>query len=92
LDIIILFLDNINIKSSRSRYNNKEILKFFSIQKFVLEYIINFNYTFINFKRVRVTIFVTKSIFYIAGIVIIRYIYDAEGRYFKFIKIFKILK
>ena len=56
------------------------------------KYIINLNYILTNFKRVRVTIFVTKSIFYIINIIIIRYIYDAEGKYFKFIKILKILK
>ena len=80
------------MKSPRNRYNNKEVLELFNIRKFVLEYIINFNRIFINFKRVKATIFITKSIFYIAGIIIIRYIYDAEGRHPKFIKILKILE
>ena len=80
------------MKGPRNQYNNKEILKLFNIRKFILKYIINFNYIFANFERVRATISVMKSILYITGIVIIRYIYDAEGRYLKFIKIFKILK
>ena len=80
------------MKGLRSQYNNKEVLKLPSIKKFVLEYIINLNYTLTNLKRVRAIIFITKSIFYITGIIIIRYIYDAEGKYPESIKILKILK
>jgi len=53
-DIYRSFLDNIRVKDLKTDYNREESVS--NIRRFILKYIINFNRTFIDFKRIGVTI------------------------------------
>ena len=77
------------MKSPKSRYDDIKISELSNIYKFILKYIQNLNYIFINFKRARVILFIIKFIFYIAELRIVEYIYNIKRRYFNSIKILK---
>ena len=80
------------MKGLRSRYDDIEISELSSVRKFVLKHIQNLNRTLADLERAGAIFSAIKSIFYIAGLRIVGYIYNAEGRYSNSIKVLKILK
>ena len=57
-----------------------------------MEYIRNLDAIIADIKRLRTTIFIKKSKFCIAGLKIVRYICDANGRHPDYAKVTKILE
>ena len=84
------FLDDIDIKRSKTKYDDARVLP--NIRRFILEHIQKLDTILINLKRTGATVSKNKSQFYIAGIKMIGYIYNFKNRHPDVSKIIKILK
>ena len=83
------FLDNVGVKRPKTTYNNKELVP--RIRRYVVEYIQNLDKVLADLERAGVTITGAKSQFCRAGIKIVEYICDANGRHLDTSKVLKIL-
>ncbi len=84
-----LFLDDIGVKRRKSKYNNEEVAP--GIIRYVLEQIQNLDKVLADLERAGVTIAGAKSLFCRAGLKIVGYICDADGRHLDTSKVLKIL-
>jgi hypothetical protein len=87
----IPFLNDIEVKGLKSRYNNKEVSDLPGVRRFVLKHIQNLNVVLADLKRARVIISAKKSMFCIAELKIVKYIYNTNGRHPDAKKVLKIL-
>ena len=83
------FLDDIGVKGPRTTYNSKEVLP--GVRRFVIEHIQALDKTLEQLERAGCTIG-PKSQFCINGIVIVGFVYRAEGKSPKTAKVIKILE
>ena len=83
------FLDDLGVKGPKTKYNNEEVAP--EIRRYVLEHIQNLDKVLADLERARVTIAGGKSQFCRAGIKIVGYICDADGRHPDTSKVLKIL-
>ena len=83
------FLDDVGIKGPKTTYNNEELAP--GIRRYVVEHIQNLDKVLADLERAGVTIAGAKSQFCRAGIKIVRYICDADGRHPDTSKVLKIL-
>jgi hypothetical protein len=90
--IAIPFLDDIGVKGPRSRYDDVEVPELPGVRKFVLEHIQNLDRTLADLERAGATLSAVKSMFCMAGLRIVGYVCDAEGRHPDSAKILKILE
>src|SRR5205809_5151755 len=74
-----VFIDNIEIKKSKTKYNNKKSLS--EICCFVLEHLQTLDCVFLTLKLINVKIFEEKSHFNQSEIIIIEYSCDYKKRY-----------
>jgi hypothetical protein len=88
----MLFLDDIEMKKPKSKYNDEEILGFPGVRRFILKYIQSLNAVLADLERARFIISAEKSVFYITGLKIVRYVYDANERHSNYVKVLKILE
>ena len=84
-----LFLDDVGVKGRKSKYNNEEVAP--GIIRYVLEQIQNLDKVLADLERAGVTIARAKSLFCRAGLKIVGYICDADGRHLDTSKVLKIL-
>jgi hypothetical protein len=61
--VYLSFIDDIDVKESKTTYNNEKVI--FRIRKYILEHIIWINRILTNLKRAKCTISGVKSQFYI---------------------------
>jgi hypothetical protein len=80
------------VKDFRNKYDDVKVLKLSNIQKFILKYIQNLNYTLADLKQIKIILSAVKSIFYMAELRIVEYVYDIKRRHFDSAKVLKILK
>ncbi len=83
-----LFLDDVGLKGPKTTYNNEELAS--EIRRYLVEYIQNLDKVLADLERAGVTIAGAKSQFFRAGIKIVGYICDANGRHLDTSKILKI--
>ena len=83
------FLDDVGIKGPKTTYNNKELAP--GIRRYVFEHIQNLDEVLADLERAGVTIAGAKSQFCRAGLKIVGYICDADGRHPDTSKVLKIL-
>jgi hypothetical protein len=88
--ICLLFMNNINVKSPKTIYNNKEVIP--KIRKYILKYIIWINEVLANLERAKYTILKIKSQFCMPGLRVIEFIYDTLKRHPNIFKVIKIVK
>jgi hypothetical protein len=86
------FLDDIKVKGPRSKYNDEEVLGFPGVRRFILKHIQSLDVILADLERARFIISAEKSVFYIAGLKIVGYVYDADGRHSNYAKVLKILE
>jgi hypothetical protein len=86
------FLDDIEIKKPRSRYNDEEVFGFPGVRRFILKYIQSLDAVLADLERAGFIISAEKSVFYIIGLKIVGYVYDINGRHSNFVKVLKILE
>ncbi len=84
-----LFLDDVGVKESKTIYNNEELAP--GIRRYVVEHNQNLDTILADLERAGVTIAEAKSQFCRAGIKIVGYICDANGRHPDTPKIINIL-
>lgn len=84
-----LFLANISIKEPKTTYNNQELAP--GIRRYVTEHIQNLDAVLADLERAGITIAGAKSQFCCAGIKIVGYICNFEGRHPDTSKVLKIL-
>ena len=84
-----VFINDINIKKIKTKYDNNENLS--EIHHFILEYLQTLDHVFLTLKLVNVKIFEEKLHFDQSEIIIIKYLYNYEKRYLKAAKITKIM-
>jgi len=90
--IALPFLDDIGVKGPRSRYNDEEVPELPGVRKFVLEHIQNLDAVLADLERAGATISAEKSMFCMAGLKIVGYVCDADGRHPDSAKVLKILE
>ena len=83
------FLDDVAIKGPKTTYNNEEVAP--GIRRYVFEHIQNLGKVLADLERAGVTIAGAKSQFCQAGLKIVGYICDADGRHPDTSKVLKIL-
>jgi hypothetical protein len=86
------FLNDIGVKGPKSRYNDEEVFSFPGVRRFILKHIQSLNAVLADLKKARFIISAEKSVFYIIGLKIVRYVYDADGKYSDYVKVLKILE
>ena len=90
--IVRAYLNDIDIKGLRSRYNNEEILELPKVRRFILKHFQNMDYILINLECTSITISSKKSKFYITSIKIIGFVYNTNSRHLSIFKIVIIIK
>jgi RNase H-like domain found in reverse transcriptase len=80
------------VKDPKSRYDDVEVPELPGVRKFVLEHIQNLDRTLADLERAGATLSAIKSMFCMAGLRIVGYICDAEGRHPESAKVLKILE
>ena len=85
-----LFVDDINIKDSRSNYNEKEIL--FEIELFIVKYVQRLNAILVNLEKTNCTISNEKFQFCMFELKIVNFVCDSNNRFSKTAKIIKIFE
>jgi len=86
------FVDDIGVKGPRTRYNDEEVPELPGVRRFVLEHIQNLDAVLADLERAGATISAEKSMFCMAGLKIVGYVCDANGRHPDSAKILKILE
>ena len=84
------FINHINIKDSRSNYNEKDILS--EIRLFIIKHVQWLNAIFVNLEKTDCTISNEKSQFCIFELKIINFVCNSNERFSKIAKIIKILE
>ena len=84
-----VFIDNIEIKKSKTKYNNEKSLS--EICCFILEHLQALDHVFLTLKLANVKISEEKSHFDQSEIVIVEYLCDYEKRHSEAAKISKIV-
>jgi hypothetical protein len=88
-NIARFFLDDIKIKNSKIKYDNKEVVS--SIRRYILEYIKSLDAMLVDREKASVTISIFKSYFCIIELKVVSFICDANDRHFDTIKVIKII-
>ena len=83
------FLDDVGIKGPKTTYNNEELAP--GIRRYVVEHIQNLDAVLADLERAGITIAGAKSQFCCAGIKIVGFICDSDGRHPDTSKVLKIL-
>jgi hypothetical protein len=89
LDVARSFLNDIEIKSLKTKYDNEEVA--FDIRRYILEHIKFLIAVLVDLERASITISILKSHFCMIELKIISFICDADDRHFDTIKIIKII-
>ncbi len=83
------FLDDMGVKRPKTKYNNEELAP--GIRRYILEHIQNLDKVLADLEQASVTIARAKSQFCRAGLKVVGYICDANGRHPDTSKVLKIL-
>ena len=89
--VALLYVNDVNIKGLKTKYENKEISELSEIQRFIMKYLQNINYILINLKCAELTLIIFKLMFCFLRIKLIRFIYNENERYLNSKKIVKII-
>jgi hypothetical protein len=89
LDVARSFLDDIEIKNSKTKYDNEKIAS--SIRRYILEHIKSLDAVLVDLERASITISILKSHFYIIELKVVNFICDADDKHLDTIKIIKII-
>ncbi len=84
-----VFIDDIEIKKLKMKYDNKKNLS--EVHYFILEYLQILDHVLLILKLINIKIFKEKSHFNQSEIIIIKFLYDYKRRYSKITKITKIV-
>ena len=82
------FLDDIGVKGPKTDYGEVEVLP--SIQQFMLEHIQNINKVLSDAECTGITVAEGKSQWLVAGVKVVGFVCDHEGRHSDQMKVFKI--
>jgi hypothetical protein len=88
----MLYLDDIDIKGPRDRYNDEEVSKLPGIRRFMLEHIQNLDKVLADLERAGATISEEKSRFCVSGMKVVGYVCDSNERHPQATKVAKILQ
>jgi hypothetical protein len=88
-DVARSFLDDIEIKNSKIKYDNKEVA--LSIRRYILEHIKSLDAVLVDLEKASVTISILKSHFCMIELKIVNFICDADNRHLDTIKVIKII-
>jgi hypothetical protein len=89
LDVARSFLDDIEIKSSKTKYDNEEVAS--SIRRYILEHIKSLNAVLVDLERASITISILKSHFCMIELKVVSFICDANDKHLNTIKVIKII-
>jgi hypothetical protein len=89
LDVARSFLDDIEIKNSKTKYDNEEVAS--SIRRYILEHIKSLNAVLVDLERASITISILKSHFCMIELKVVSFICDADDRHLDTIKVIKII-
>jgi hypothetical protein len=89
LDVARSFLNDIKIKTSKTKYDNEEIAS--SIRRYILKHIKFLDAVLVDLKKASITISTLKSHFCIIEFKVVSFICNADDRHSDIIKIIKII-
>ena len=89
--MILSYINNVSIKSSKIKYENEEISELSEIQRFIMKYLQNINYVLVDLKCAELILAVFKLIFCFLRIKLIRFICNENERHLNSKKIAKII-
>jgi hypothetical protein len=87
----MLFLNNIGVKRSKNKYNDKKVFNLSEVRRFIIKYIQNLNTVLADLERAEAIMSVKKLKFYIIRLKIVKYAYNTDNKYLNSLKILKIL-
>ena len=90
-DIALPYVDDIGVKGPKSRYNDEEVPELPGVRRFVFEHLQNLDRVLAELERAGTTISAEKSHFCSAGMKIVGFVCDYEGRHPDQGKVSKIL-
>jgi hypothetical protein len=89
LEVARSFLDDIEIKNSKTKYNNEEVAS--SIRRYILEHIKSLNAVLVDLEKASITISIFKSHFCMIEFKVVSFICNANDKHLNTIKIIKII-
>jgi hypothetical protein len=89
LDVARSFLDDIEVKSSKTKYDNEEVAS--DIRRYILEHIKSLDAVLVDLERASITISILKSHFCMIEFKVVSFICDADDRHLDTIKVIKII-
>jgi hypothetical protein len=89
--IAMSYMNKIEIKGPRDRYNNEEVPELSDVRRFIYEHIRNLDIILADIERAEATISGEKSKFCVNGMKIVDYICDSDKKYPQMKKVAKIL-
>jgi Integrase zinc binding domain/RNase H-like domain found in reverse transcriptase/Reverse transcriptase (RNA-dependent DNA polymerase) len=90
--VALPYLDDIGVKGPRTRYNEEEVPGLPGVRRFMLEHIQNLDRVLADIERSGTTIAAEKSKFCMAGLKVVGFVCDADGRHPDKAKVVKILE
>jgi hypothetical protein len=89
LNVARSFLDDIEIKNSKTKYDNEEVTS--DIRRYILEHIKSLDAVLVDLKKASITISTLKSHFCMIELKVVSFICDADDRHLDTIKVIKII-
>ena len=89
--MILSYVNNVNIKGLKTRYENEEISELSEIQRFIMKYLQNIDCILTDLKCTELMLIVLKLIFCFLKIKLIKFICNENERHSDSKKIVKII-
>ena len=89
--VILLYVNDINVKDSKTKYENEEISELSEIQRFMMKHLQNINCVLIDLKYAELILAVSKLMFCFLKMKLIEFIYNENERHSDSKKIAKII-
>ena len=89
--VILLYVNDINVKDLKTKYENEEISELSKIQRFIMKHLQNINCILTDLKCAELMLAVLKLMFCFLKMKLIRFIYNENERYLDSKKIAKII-
>ena len=89
--MILLYINDVDVKGLKTKYKNEEISELSEIQRFMMKYLQNMNCILMNLKGTELILIVLKLMFCFLKIKLVEFICDKNERHSDSKKIVKII-
>ena len=89
--VTLLYVNDVNVKDLKTRYENEEISELSEIQRFIMKHLQNIDCILMNLKCTELMLVVLKLMFYFLKIKLIEFICNENERHSDSKKVIKII-